>query len=115
MTQQIFKESLIVLAAPTFVDHDLPLNSGESIKEVTVKRRTQNLHQLPDHTRFAGRLVLVDQSSPSLKSFSFVGQENFQRFPFCRRENQCMIEVYCNTFQLGHSPNPRVEYPIQPM
>ena len=91
------------LAAPTFVDHDLPLNSGESIKEVTVKRRTQNLHQLPDHTRFAGRLVLVDQSSPSLESFSFVGQENFQRFPFAE-ENQCMIEVYCNTFQLGTLP-----------
>ena len=36
-----------------------------------------------DDTRFAGRLVLVDQCSPSLKSFSlFAGQDNFQRFPF---------------------------------
>ena len=66
------------LAALSFVDHDLPLKSSESIKEVTIKRRTQNLRQLPDHTRFAGRLVLVDQCSPSLKSFFFfVGQDNF--------------------------------------
>ena len=58
-------------AALSLVDHDLPLKSSESIKDVTVKRRTQNLRQLPDHTRFAGRLVLVDQCSPSLKSFPF--------------------------------------------
>ena len=48
------------LTALSFVDHDLHLKSGESIKDVTVKRRAQSLRQLPDHTRFAGRLVLVD-------------------------------------------------------
>ena len=112
MTQPIFRESLI--AALSLADHDLPLKSSESIKEVTVKRRTQNLRQLPDHTRFAGRLMLVDQCSPSLKSFSFfVGQDNFQRFPFAE-ENQCVIEVCCKHFSARHSPNPRVEYPIQP-
>ena len=71
------------LTALSFVDHDLPLESGKSIEEVTVQRRAQNLCQLPDYTRFAGRLVPVDQCSLSLKSFSFfVGQDNFQRFPF---------------------------------
>ena len=39
------------LAALSLIDHDLPLKSGESIKEVTVKRRAQYLRQLPDHTR----------------------------------------------------------------
>ena len=59
---------------------------------------------IPDHTRFAGRLVLVDQCSPSLKSFSFfVGQDNFQRIPFAE-ENQCVIEVCCNTLQLSTCP-----------
>ena len=85
------------LAALSFVDHDLPPESGTGIKEFTVKRRAQNLCQLPDHTRFAGGLVLVDQCSPSLKTFSLlVGQDNFQRFPFAQ-ENQCLIEVCCNT------------------
>ena len=93
------------LAALSLVDHDLPLKSSESIKEVIVKRRAQNLRQLPDHTRFAGRLVLVDQCSPSLKSFSFfVGHDNFQRV-LLAEENQCVIEVYCNTLQLGTSVN----------
>ena len=92
------------LAALSFVDHDLPLDSGDGIKEVTVKRRAQNLCQLPEHTRFAGRLVLVDQCSSSLKSFSlFVGQDNFQRFPFAE-ENQCVIRVCCNTLQLSTCP-----------
>ena len=92
------------LAALSLVDHDLPLTSSESMKEVTVKRRTKNLRQLPDHTRFAGRLVLVDHCSPCLGSLSFfVGQDNFQRFPFAE-ENQCVIEVCCNTFQLGTLP-----------
>ena len=49
------------LAALSFVDHDLPFESGNGIKEVTVKRRAQNLCQLRDHVRFAGRLVLVNQ------------------------------------------------------
>ena len=90
------------LAALSFVDHDLPLESGKGSKEVTVKRRAQNLCQLPDHTRFAGRLVLVDQCSPSLKAFSlFVGQDNFQRSPFAE-EKECMIEV-CNTLQPSSS------------
>ena len=57
------------LAALSFVDHDLPLESGKSTKEFNVKRRAQNLCQLPDHTRFDGRLVFVDQcrqaSNPS--------------------------------------------------
>ena len=92
------------LAALSFVDHGLPLESGKSSKELTIQRRTQNLCQLPDHTRFAGRLVLVDQCSPSLKSFSFfVSQDNFQRFPFSE-ENQCVIEVCCNTLQLSTCP-----------
>ena len=49
------------LAALGFIDHDLPLESGDGIKEVTIKRRAQNLCQLPNNTRFAGRLILVDQ------------------------------------------------------
>ena len=99
------------LAALSFVDHDLPLESGNGIKEVTVKRRAQNLCKLPDHTRFAGRLVLVDQCSPSLKSFSFfVGQDNFQRFPFAE-ENQCVIEVCCNTLQRRISNSATVVVP----
>ena len=75
------------LAALSFIDHDLPLESGDGIKEVTVKRRAQNLCQLPIHNRFAGRLVLVDQCSPSLKSFAlFVGQGNFfNAFPLQKR------------------------------
>ena len=92
------------LAALSFVDDDLPLDSGNGIKEVTIKRRAQNLYQLPDHTRFAGRLVLVDLCSPTLKSFSlFVGQDNFQRFPFAE-EYQYVIEVCCNTLQLSICP-----------
>ena len=39
-----------------------------------------------------------------LKSFSLlVGQDNFQRFPFAE-ENQCVIEVCCNTLQLSTCP-----------
>ena len=49
------------LAALIFIDHDLRLESGDGIEEVTVTRRAQNLCQLPNHTRFAGRLILVDQ------------------------------------------------------
>ena len=37
-----------------FIDRDL------SLKVVTFKRSAQNLRQLPDHARFASRLVLVD-------------------------------------------------------
>ena len=92
------------LAALSFVDHDLPLESGKGIMEVTYKRRAQNLCQRPDHSRFAGRLLLVDQCSPSLKSFLlFVGQDNFQRFPFAE-ENQCVLKVCCNILQLSARP-----------
>ena len=41
------------LAALGFIDHDLHLECGDGIQEVTIKRRAQNLCQLPDHTRFA--------------------------------------------------------------
>ena len=60
MTQPIFKESLIRFTALGFVAHDLSLEGGDGIEEVTFKWRAQNLCQLPDYTRFAGRLVLVD-------------------------------------------------------
>ena len=56
-----FQRTTDRLAALSFVDHDFPLESGDGMEEVTVKRRAQNLGQLPDHTCFAGRLVLVDQ------------------------------------------------------
>ena len=76
------------LAALGFIDHDLSLNSGDGMKEVSFKRRTQNLCQLPNHSRFAGRLLLVHQCSPGFKSFTlFVGENNFQRCPLCRRES----------------------------
>ena len=102
------------LAALSFVDHDLPLESGNGIKEVTVKQRAQNLCQLPDHTRFAGRLVLVDQCSPSLKSFSlFVGQDNCQRFSFCRRESVRDRSLLQHS-STQHLPIHRVEDPIRP-
>ena len=72
MTQPIFRETLIV-SAPSFVNHDLPLENSENIMKIKVKRRTQNRRQFPDHTHFAGRPVLVDQSSPTFKTFSFCG------------------------------------------
>ena len=75
------------LAALSFEDHDLPLESGDGIKEVTVKRRSQNLCQLPDHTRFAGRLVLVDQCSPSLKFLLLCWSGQFATLSLCRRES----------------------------
>ena len=59
------------LAALSPVDHDLPLKSSES---------TQNLRQLPDPC-FAGRLVLLDQCSPSLE---WSGQFS-NAFPLQRR------------------------------
>ena len=95
MTQPIFMESRIVSRLIVVM---------ASRKSPSNKRRSQNLCQLPDHTRFAGRLVLVDQCSLSLKSFSlFVCQNNFQRSPFAE-ENQCVIEVCCNTLQLSTCP-----------
>ena len=47
-------------AALGFIDHDLSLEGGDGVEEVTFKERAQNLCQLPDYTRFAGRLVLDD-------------------------------------------------------
>ena len=74
------------LAALSLVDHDLPLKNSESIKKVNVKRRTQSLRQLPDHTRFAGRLVLVDQCSQSLNpSHSFLVKTILNAFPLQKR------------------------------
>ena len=43
-----------------FVDHDLSLEGGVGIEEVTFKRRPQDLCQVPDYARFASQLVLVD-------------------------------------------------------
>ena len=99
-------------AALSFVDHALPLESGKSIKEVTFKWRAQNLCQLPDHTRFAGRLVLVDQCSPSLKSFlCWSGQ--FSTVSICRRESVRDRSLLQHS-SARHSPIPRVEDPIRP-
>ena len=65
-----------------------------------------NVCQLPDHTRFAGRLVLVNKRSPGLESLAlFVGQDNFQRLAFAE-ENQCVVEVGCNTLQLSTVSDP---------
>ena len=44
----------------TGIVDDLSLKSGDAVEEITSKRRAQNLRQLPDYTRFARRLVLVD-------------------------------------------------------
>ena len=97
--QKVFR-----LTALGFIDHDISLKDGDGIKEVTFKRRAQNLCQLPNHTRFAGRLVLIDSRSPGFKSFAlFVGQDSFQRFPFAE-ENQFVIEVCCNTLQFSICP-----------
>ena len=70
MTQLIFKESLVVFTAQSFADHDLSLKGSDGVAEVTSKRRARNLRQLPDYTRFASRLVLIDWRSPGLESFT---------------------------------------------
>ena len=43
-----------------FIDHDLSLQGGDGVEEVTFERHAQNLRHLRDYTRFARRLVLVD-------------------------------------------------------
>ena len=99
-----FQGSTARLADMSFVGHDLPLESGDGIKEVTGKRRAQNLGQLPDHTGFACRSTC----SPVLAKpqvLLTVGQGNFQRFSLCRRESvrQRSLEQHSST---KHLPNP---------
>ena len=70
------------------IKESLSLESGDGIKEVSFKRHAQNLCQIPNHTRFAGRLVFVDQRSPGFKSFTlFVGQVNFSALLLLKRIN----------------------------
>ena len=100
--------------ALSFVDHDLPLENGHGIKEVTVRWRAQNLCQLPDHTRFAGRLELVDQCSPSLKSFSlFCWSGQFSTLSLCRRESVRDRSLLQHS-SAQHLPIQQVEDPSRP-
>ena len=54
---------------------------------------------------FLSHVATASRRSPSnAQNFSlFVGQDNFQRFPFVE-ENQCVIDVCCNTLQLSTCP-----------
>ena len=71
-----------------FIDHDLSLEGGDGVEEVSFERRAQNLCQLPGYTRFASRLVLVDQRSPSLESFTlFLVKTTFSALPLQKRSS----------------------------
>ena len=76
MMQPMFRGISDRLAALSLVDHDLPLG----------------ICQLPDHTRFADRLVLVDQCSPS----------NLQHLPFAE-EDQCVTALTQSSSRTSNS------------